>query len=451
MKMRSMDTLREKRARIKKYLEQEIWRIHLTGLPLLRALYIRLLRIIMIVFRGISQGKLSARSATLTYYSLLAIVPFLAILFGISKGFGGETYLKDFISSSLPLHEQAMSKFIDFASKLLEKTRGELLAGIAFVVLIWTVVMVLNTVERTFNNIWQIYKKRTFVRKFVDYLALILLAPALIILSSTLNVYVSTQLDNLSEKIAFFEYLSPVMLFVARLTPFLLIWLLLIFVYTIFPNTRVRFRSAVIAAIVAGTIYQVVQWYYIKFQAGVSSYNAIYGSFAAFPLFLIWMNISWTIILLGAEISFAEQNVDNYDFEENSLRLSHSHKQLLSLMIIQRIIRQFEEGKKPLTAKEIAVDLGIPGRLTNQLINQFIDCALVSETTDKEMNESGFQPARAISTITIHTVLSTLDRYGKDDLPVKDIRLLKELEEKIDVFRTTLANHPSNILLKNLH
>jgi membrane protein len=449
--MRFIRIIKENRLRIRKYLEQDIWRIHLTELPVLRALFIRLLRIVMIVFRGISQGRLANRSATLTYYSLLAIVPFLAILFGISKGFGGEDYLKNFISGSLPLHEEAMNRFIDFASKLLEKTRGDLLAGIAFIVLIWTVVLVLNTVERTFNNIWQIYKKRSFVRKFTDYLALILLAPALIILSSTLNVYISSQLDNLSSKVEFLQYFSPVMVFIARLTPFLLIWLLLIFVYTIFPNTRVRFRSAVIAAVVAGTIYQVVQWYYIKFQAGVSSYNAIYGSFAAFPLFLVWLNISWTIILLGAEISFAEQNVDNYDFEENSLRLSHSHKQLLSIMILQRIIRQFEEGKKPLTAMEIAVDLGIPGRLTNQLINQLVDSTLVSETTDKEMNESGFQPARAIPTITIYSVMSTLDRYGKDDLPVKDIHLLHKLEEKIAALRATLEKHPSNMLLKDLH
>lgn len=337
-----MKQLRKYYRQARIYLEQDIWRIHLSELPYFRSLYIRLLRIIMIVIRGVSRGKLSQRSSSLTYYSLLAIVPFLAIVFGIAKGFGGERYLQDFILGNLGIQEETMAQIIDFANRLLDKTRGDLLAGVAIILLIWTVIIVLNTVERTFNNIWQIYKRRSFIRKFTDYLALILLSPALIILSSSVTVYISTQLGVLSHKMTLVEYVSPMVIFLLKLIPYVLIWILLTFVYMIFPNTKVRIRSALLAGIVAGTIYQVVQWYYIRFQTGVSNYNAIYGSFAAIPLFLIWLNLSWRIILLGAEISFADQNVDSYDFEENSLRLSHAHKRLLAIMIMHRIIMQFE-------------------------------------------------------------------------------------------------------------
>lgn len=416
----------------------------------MRSLYIRLLRMVMIVIRGVGRGKLSQRSATLTYYSLLAIVPFLAIVFGIAKGFGGEKYLQDFILGNLGIQGDTMTRIIDFANRLLDNTRGDLLAGVAIILLIWTVIIVLNTVERTFNNIWQIYKRRSFIRKFTDYLALILLSPALIILSSSVTVYISAQLDVLSDKLTLVEYLSPVVIFLLKLIPYVLIWILLTFVYMIFPNTKVRIRSALLAGVVAGTIYQVVQWYYIRFQTGVSNYNAIYGSFAAIPLFLIWLNLSWRIILLGAEISFADQNVDNYDFEENSLRLSHAHKRLLAIMIMHRIIRQFEEGKQPLTSSDIAIQLGLPSRLTNQLINQLINCHLVSETYNQEMNENGFQPARAISTIRIQTVIDTLDHQGMDDILVNDTRIMAELKDKLNAFRTTIGNQPENIALKDL-
>lgn len=445
-----MKQLREYYLQARTYLEKDIWRIHLSQLPYYKSLYIRLLRIVMIVLRSVSKGKLTLRSSSLTFYSILAIVPFLAIIFGIAKGFGAEASIRDFILDSLAIQEQFMTRIIDFANKLLEKTHGGLMAGIAFILLIWTIVTVLNTVERTFNNIWQIYKKRSFIRKFTDYLALILVAPALIIISSSITVYVSTQLDTLADKIRVLEFITPLVIFLAKLLPYLLIWVLLTFVYMIFPNTKVKFKSALLAGIVAGTVYQILQWYYIRFQVGITNYNAIYGSFAAIPLFLIWINLSWQIILLGAEISFADQNVDTYDFEDNSMRLSHAHKRLLAMMIMHRIIRQFEEGNRPLSSSEIAISLGIPARLTNQLINMLVDCHLVSETYDKELNESGFQPARAISTITIQGMIGTIDYHGMEDIIVNDSRLMAALEEKIGNFRTALEKSPSNVLIKDL-
>ncbi len=445
-----MKKLREYYLQARTYLEKDIWRIHLSQLPYHKSLYIRLLRIVMIVLRGVNKGKLSLRSSSLTFYSVLAIVPFMAIVFGIAKGFGGEIYIRDFILKSLAIQEAFMDRIIAFANNLLERTRGDLIAGIAFIILIWTIITVLNTVERTFNNIWQIYKRRSFIRKFTDYLALILVAPALIIVSSSITVYISTQLDTLAEKIRMLEYITPMVIFLVRLIPYLLIWVLLTFVYMIFPNTKVKFKSALLAGIVAGTVYQIVQWYYIRFQVGITNYNAIYGSFAAIPLFLIWINLSWQIILFGAEISFADQNVDTYDFEDNSMRLSHAHKRLLAVMIMHRIIKQFEEGKQPLTSLDIAISLGIPTRLTNQLINMLIDCELVSETYDKEHNESGFQPARSISTITLHDTIETIDYLGMEDINVSDVELLAALEEKITAFRTAVGQSPSNVLVKDL-
>lgn len=445
-----MKKLREYYLQARTYLEKDIWRIHLSQLPYYRSLYIRLLRIVMIVLRGVSKGKLTLRSSSLTFYSVLAIVPFLAIIFGIAKGFGAELYIRDFIMNSLAIQEKFMTRIIDFANALLEKTRGDLIAGIAFILLIWTIITVLNTVERTFNNIWQIYKKRSFIRKFTDYLALILVAPALIIVSSSITVYISTQLDTLAEKIKVLEYITPMVILLVKFIPYLLIWVLLTFVYMIFPNTKVKFKSALLAGIVAGTVYQIVQWYYIRFQVGITNYNAIYGSFAAIPLFLIWINLSWQIILFGAEISFADQNVDTYDFEDNSMRLSHAHKRLLAIMIMHRIIRQFEEGTHPLTSSDIAISLGIPTRLTNQLINQLIACELVSETYDQQRTESGFQPARAISTITIQNMMETFDFLGMEDINVSDVALLEAVEEKIAAFRTAIEKSPSNILVKDL-
>ena len=277
---------------------------------------------------------MSLRASALTFYSLLSVVPIVAMAFGVAKGFGFQNTMENFIMNNFKGQEEVMNWVINLSNLYSKRYREGLLAGIGLVVLIWSVMQVLNNIESSFNAIWQIKKSRSFFRKVSDYLSIMLIGPLLIIVSSSVMVYISTRVQSVAQSIDMFQVISPVFQNLLRFVPYALIWLLFTLVYIILPNTRVIFKYALVAGIIAGTGFQVLQWGYIHFQIGVTKYSAIYGTFAALPLFLIWLQLSWLIVLLGAEISFAYQNVKEYAMEAESLHISPHNKRILSLLIV---------------------------------------------------------------------------------------------------------------------
>ncbi|NMB71576.1 MAG: YihY/virulence factor BrkB family protein, partial [Bacteroidales bacterium] len=298
----------------RKFIREDIWKTspeqHSRG----RYFLIRQVKIFFIAFREFFDKKIQMRASALTYYTLLSVVPVVAMVFGIAKGFGLEQRLETEITSHLKGQEEVVSWIINFARNLLQNANGGIIAGVGMVILFWSVMSVLSNIERSFNDIWQIRQARPFVRKFTDYLSIMLLAPVIIILSSSVTVFLSVQVQSLTETSIVLQKLSSLIQFLFELTPYILVWFLFTLVYIVMPNTRVRFTSALIAGVLAGTVFQIVQWGYIHFQIGVNRYSAIYGGFAALPLFLVWLQLSWLIILFGAEISFANQNVEKYEF-----------------------------------------------------------------------------------------------------------------------------------------
>ncbi|NJK95867.1 MAG: YihY/virulence factor BrkB family protein [Bacteroidales bacterium] len=196
--------------------------------------------------------------------------------------------------------------------------------------------------ESAFNDIWQIKKARIFVRKFSDYISMMIISPVLVVLASSANVFISTQLETMEERVELLGYISPIIYILLKFVPYLLIWVLFSLMYIIMPNTKVNVKSGIIAGVIAGSIFQITQWGYIHFQIGVSSYGAIYGSFAALPLFLVWMQISWLIVLFGSEISYADQNIDYYEFETETVGISQYAKRILTLLVAQRIVQNFK-------------------------------------------------------------------------------------------------------------
>jgi membrane protein len=216
------------------------------------------------------------------------------------------------------------------------------------------------------------------------------------------------------------------------------------------PNTKVYLKSGIIASVIAGTLYQLTQWIYISMQIGVAKYNAIYGSFAALPLFLIWLQLSWMIVLLGAEISFAAQNVDTFEFEYESLKISSYNKRLLSLLIAHRIVKNFEEGERALTAPEISHHLGMPIRLVNQILYEFVKIGLLSTVNSEDEQEVAYQPARDINQYTISNVVDSLEKKGADNIPANDTQELKTLKKTLDSFYELIDNSPNNRLIKDI-
>lgn len=440
-------------SRIIHFINDGVWKISLKDLSPFQSFLIKCLRIFLLACRGFSKDHCYKTASVLTYYSLLNIVPLIAVAFGIAKGFGLEKLIERQI---LQIAEKAnwqpdlTTQILAFSHRLLETTKGGVIAGIGVVMLFWTVISILGKIEGAFNEIWEIKRARTLVRRFSDYISLIVFAPILVVISSSATILIAGQLKIILNKIAHFGILSSIILFLLNLLPYVSIWVLLILLYLVMPNTKIPIKSALLGGLSAGTIAQIVQWIYFKFQIGASKYGAIYGSFAALPLLLGWLQLTWMIVLFGAEIAHAHEHYETFGFHPDYSQISLSSKKFLILRIFHLLTKRFSQGEKPLNARQIAYMLEIPVRLVKQILNELINVGLVVETIKGSREEITFQPAKTIETITLKSALDEYEKYGTVKIPDfqseetdKILRSLKEISEMMD-------QSPSNIKIKEI-
>jgi len=436
--------------KIARFVSSDIWHIETKNISWSQSFFLRLLRVIILAIRGFNEDKLQLRASALTFYSLLAIVPVLAMAFALAKGFGFDARLQAELLARFSGQQEVLLRAITFAENLLAKTRGGLMAGIGVVVLYWAVIKVLGHIEHAFNDIWNVPKSRSLWRKFSDYMTIMLICPVLVILSSSVTVFIKTQITLIVDKIALLGFFSPLIYVGFKLIPYVLIWLLFTLTYLMMPNTKVKIGSGLVAGIVAGTIYQVLQLVYINFQFLLSKYNAIYGSFAALPLFLMWLQASWLIVLLGAEIACAHQNNEAYEFEQTTQRISHELKKQLSLQITHLLVTNFAQAEKPYTARQISSALEIPFRLVQTTLLDLLVSEIVSETDSETPQEPAYQPALDINLLTIGYVTSTLERIGVNQLPIPHSHISDAIMHAMKQFQDVINHHPDNRLLKDI-
>ena len=432
------------------FIKQDIWRIRRTSLSPGKSFFLNLVRVLLLSIRGFDEDKCQLRASALTFYSLVSIVPIAAMAFGIAKGFGLEKILEEQLRNKLVGHEDILANVIQFSNALLANTKGGLIAGVGVVVLFWAVIKVLGQIEYSFNDIWGVKDKRPLGRMFSDYLSLMLVGPVILILSGGTTVFITVQVGLIMEKFSVLGSFSPLIFFLLKLLPYTLLWFLFTFLYIFMPNTKVELSAALIAGIIAGTIFQIVQWIYITFQIGVVQYNAIYGSFAALPLFLAWLQLSWLIVLYGAELSFAYQNVDTYEFEPDALQASHRLRTLLSLQVTHHVITTFIKGDKPLTAPEISHQLDIPIRFVNEILFELSKSNILSKAEIEENGEHGYQPARDVNLLTINYVIEAMEKRGLNNIPFTQAPEFAALSASIDAFGKTIEKLPENRLIKEL-
>jgi membrane protein len=432
------------------FIKRDIWRIRLKDTPRKHSFFIRILRVVLVAARGFNEDKCSLRASALTFYSLLSIVPVFAMAFGIAKGFGLEKLLEKQLLDKFPLQNEVVTNVINFSHSLLENTKGGVIAGVGVALLFWMVIKVLGNIERSFNDIWGIKKMRAVGRRFTDYLSVMLICPILLIAAGSVTIFLTAQAKLITQKIALLGVLSPLISLLLGLLPYTVMWVLFIFIYMFIPNTKVNFKSALLAGIVAGTIYQIMQWVYVNFQVGVAKYNAIYGSFAALPLFLVWLQLSWRIVLLGAEISFAHQNVDTYEFEPDCLNVSRSFKNLVALRIVNQLAKNFSKGTRPMTAQEVSHQLEVPVRLVRDIIYELTETQILAAVSENENRVPAYQPAVDTDFLTIKYVVDKLEGRGTDDIPVAKTRELDKINESLQGFSKIIEKSPANLLLKDL-
>lgn len=436
-------------SKLLKFINQDIWRIRVREARGFRGKCVRLLRIFLLSFKQFTSDMCAFRASALTFFSLLSIVPVLAMSFGIAKGFGLDKLLREKLIENMQGQQEIFNRMISFAENLLENTRGGVVAGVGLALLFWSVIQVLGNIEASFNDIWGIKKQRSWGRKFTDYLSLMLIAPVFYVVASSATVFAASQITMLTQKMAFLGPVVPLILMGLKILPYFVFWGLLTYLYIAMPNGKIHFKSALLGGIVAGTLYQIVQGIYIRFQIGVSNAGAIYGSFAALPLFLIWLQMSWRIVLYGAELAFSHQNEQTFEFEQDCLSANYETQQLLSLRITQLCVSRFTEGLAPLSAEAIAAELEMPIRLARVLLFRLTEANLLTSSQDDNDRDRHYQPSRDVGNMTVQFVIEQMEKAGTSNVPVAETPELVKLREALLAFGQTLKKLPENKLLKD--
>jgi len=301
-------------------------------------------------------------------------------------------------------------------------------------------------VERAFNSIWKVKKSRSLVRQFSTYFSSILIIPILIVLSSGLSIFINTAIAQSF----LYDVLNPVLRFGFKFAPYVIIWIVFTIMYMVIPNTKVRFTNALIAGVIAGTAFQLFQFLYIHGQVYLSRYNIVYGSFAAIPLLLLWLQISFLIVLLGAEISYASQNIKYFEYELDIDTMSTRYKNFLTLFITYIVIKQFENQRPPLSSEEISEDFQLPARIVNQILSKLVEVSILIEVYNDSTKSKTFQPAIDINQLTIDLLFNKLDCYGSELFLTNKNELLDSFWQKTLDFKQRSEGNTTQILVKDI-
>jgi len=412
-------------------------------------LLVRLGRTIVLAVLGFNRRQGSSHASALTFYTLLSLVPLAAMAFGVAKGFGFEQLLEKELLKHFAAQQEVIQQVIAFARNMLEDTKGGLIAGIGVIVLFWSVIKVLGKVEGNFNQIWSV-SSRSIVRKFTDYLSIMIIAPVLLIMSSSVTVFIVSQVSALTSQVGLEEVATPAISLGLSLAPYILLWVLFCAVYLIMPNTRVHLGSAFLAAIMAGSAYQFLQIGYVKFQIFVTSYNAIYGSFAALPLFLVWLQLSWSIVLFGAEIAHAFPQSKVVDPKSGFQSRSTAQTRLLALGICHAVVQRFHFDKPALTEEEIAQRLAISPRETREMVDMLIRARLLSRVHDDDQNTALLLPARDSAHISVQDVVAAIDTIDENPRFTEQHPSLANLSACLDAFQSQKDLAMADTLLRDI-
>ena len=427
-----------------KFFLEDIWRIRRDNTSKRQFWVIRIVRIFILAGRRFLVDDCQLKASALTFYSLLSVVPVVALAFGIAKGFGFREALEVELAQRLVGHEEVVAFIQEFALSYLDNAKGGMIAGVGVVILLWSVMNVLGNIEQSFNDVWDIKHSRSFARKFSDYLSFMLVATILMVSSSSVLVFITNKVEGFD----LVNFVGPIL---AYSFPYLMVWIVFTIMFMLMPNTKVKIGSALFGGMIAGTLFLGLQFGYIYFQVGVSKYNAIYGSFAALPLFLIWMQASWLIVLFGAELSFAHQNEQSFEFESDAKNVSIFYRRLVSLLIVKEIVDFFKNQQQAPTLSEISVSLKLPVRLVSEVIYKLEEAQIViqvgAEGTPREVS---YVPAFAIDKMSVNCVIEKLEKYGTSNLHFEETSNYIAIKEVLDSIDQQRLNMKENVLLRDL-
>lgn len=363
----------------------------------------RPLKLVIYTLEGLLAHGTMDMGAALTFYTLVSIVPVLALAFAVVKGFGLAESLVQNLYSLLPQMPEVVDYMVSFANNTLARTNGGVMATIGLLTLLWAVVNLFESIEANFNKIWEVKSSRNLVRKYSDYITVVIIAPLLWIVATSVGTYTRDMLGI--EGVWWLNMAS-------KLFSLMLVWAMFTVIYIVLPNTKVRLRAAIMAAVFAGTGFDLFQTLFIFLMKWMTSYSAIYGSFAALPLFLLWMQYSWKILLMGCELSFALQNEKRYDEERELPVISHDDTQKFIIAIVCHIARSFVRGEGAVPLIAVRERLGIPSRIASKLILILVDAGILNEVKCEQKDyDVAYAPAKDVNSLRVCDILEAVELF----------------------------------------
>ncbi|MCM1295313.1 MAG: YihY/virulence factor BrkB family protein [Muribaculaceae bacterium] len=408
------------------------------------------IKTVNLTVRTFMSTDLQSKACAMTYRTLLAIVPALALLFAIGRGFDLQNLLQKELYGYFPSQSKALDMAFSFVDSCLAQASEGIFVGVGIVFLLWTIISLLINVEDTFNEIWGITNGRSIFRKVTDYLAICIILPILMTCSGGIQIFMS----NTIQKLLPFDTITPIVSWMLDCMSYVFGWLFFVGVYMLIPNTKVHFKNALLAGVLAGTAFQVLQWLFITGQLYVAKYNAIYGSFSFLPLMLIWMQLSWLITLAGALICCSSQNIFLFSYEKQIDGISSNYRRKVTLAVLTVITHRFKHEMEAVNIDQLCHICIIPPKLVRNITHYLLECGLINKIVPRDEHEIEddlpLQPSMDLSFYTIGNVLNRLASHGMTDFIPEFNENFSELNALCDKITSQIATSNQNTLLADI-
>lgn len=423
------------------YVSDDVWR------DTRNIWWINTTKTLNLTVRSFLDSDLQSKACAMAYRTMLAIVPALALLFAIGRGFGLQTVLENELYHVFPAQEEAIHKALEFADSYLNQTGEGLFLGIGIAFLLWTLISLVSSVEDSFNTIWSVKTGRSIWRKITDYTAMLLILPVLMVCASGLTIFMSSSLQAIFN----FKFMTPLLHVMFESASWIFTWLFFAAVFILIPNTKVNKTNALIAGVIAGTGFRILQWLFVTGQLYVTRYNAIYGSFAFLPLLLIWMQLTWVITLSGALLCYASQNIFQFSFQSEINKISISYRMKVTLGLAAAVTRSYVNGGSVPTTLSLSIAYGIPSKLVSGAIDTLVETNILSKVLINAKDDKfGLQPAVDPQKLTVEYVYDKLINHGREDFILDFDKTFHSIDELADKLHDQRRDIFSKILLKDI-
>lgn len=393
---------------VQEQLTSYIWDTPIDTMPKLKQFVITALRIGHLLIRDLSEGQLTLRAMGLVYTTLLAIVPLIAVSFSVLKGFGVHNQIEPaLLNLFAPLGEKGVeitNRIIDFVDNI----KVTVLGSVGLALLFYTVVSLMQKIERAFNFTWRVSEQRPFSQRFSDYLSVILIGPVLVF--SALGLTATITNIEVVQNAMQVQLIGDLLQFIGRLIPYMLVIAAFTFIYIFVPNTKVKFKPALIGGVVAGILWETMGWSFAAFVVSSTKYTAIYSAFATLIILLIWLYVSWLILLIGGSIAFYVQRPEHRNLQSRILRLSNRMKEKLALMIMALIGQHYYQQREAWTLDRLSKKLKVGSEACGMMVTTLEGAGLLIRTAD---DPPAYLPGHALETLQLQAIVEVIREAGE--------------------------------------